>query len=82
MRVKKAVNKLTQSVRSIRTDKGISVSSLAANINCGVSESTIRRIEKASKTGYNPSFKTLVRLANGLKVNPVALLNLLNNNNI
>lgn len=80
MRVRNAVSRLTRQAREIRADQKITVSDLVKNVNGSLSSSTIRRIENASKTGYNPSFKTLVKLANGLKVAPVVLFRLLAGN--
>jgi transcriptional regulator with XRE-family HTH domain len=72
MQVNTALNTLAKTVKSVRINREISVASLAKK-NGNVSESTIRRIERASKTGYNPKLSTLVKLANGLKI-PLAQL--------
>jgi transcriptional regulator with XRE-family HTH domain len=72
MQVNTALSTLAKTLKTVRTTRELSVSTLA-NKNGNVSESTIRRIEKAARTGYNPKLSTLVKLANGLKV-PLAQL--------
>jgi DNA-binding phage protein len=42
------------------------ISQVAKQDNCHVSESTLYRVKNASKTGYNPKVKTVVRVANAL----------------
>lgn len=73
MHVNTALSNLARSVTFARESKGYSIAALAQSKNQVPSESTIRRIEKACTTGYNPTLATLVKLANGLNV-PVGTL--------
>lgn len=68
MHINTALSSLSRTTSNHRQLKGLTIEELAAQRNCGVSESTIRRIEKASQTGYNPTLNTLVNLANVLRV--------------
>lgn len=73
MQVNTVLKNLSKITTAIRADRGYSIPGLAGLTSCGVSESTLRRLEKAGATGYNPKLGTLVKLANGLKV-PVGTL--------
>jgi transcriptional regulator with XRE-family HTH domain len=73
MQVNTALQNLSKIATAIRADRGYSIPALANLKTCAVSESTIRRLEKAGRTGYNPKLSTIVKLANGLKV-PVGTL--------
>lgn len=73
MQVNTVLQNLSKITNAIRADRGYSIIDLAGLKKCGVSESTLRRLEKAGKTGYNPKLGTLVKLANGLSV-PVGVL--------
>jgi transcriptional regulator with XRE-family HTH domain len=73
MQVNTVLQNLSKITTAIRADRGYSIVELATFKKCGVSESTLRRLEKAGKTGYNPKIGTLVKLANGLNV-PVGTL--------
>ncbi len=56
---------LARRVKSLRIAKNMSRSSLA--LASGLSYDTIRRVELASQTGYNPKLDTLGYIAYGLK---------------
>lgn len=56
---------LARRVKSLRRAKNMSRTSLAAA--SGLSYDTIRRVEIANKTGYNPRLDTLGYIAFGLK---------------
>jgi len=61
---RRAVAKNTKKALSLREIKA----SYIANQQYGVSESTVRRVQKASVTGYDPKLSTLVKLSNTLGV--------------
>ena len=62
--------KLAERITELRLKKGISSEKLAYNI--GVSKTTVRRIERHI---YDPHFRTLVLIADGLDVSIAELLN-------
>lgn len=68
MQTKTVLTKVARTVKNRRQEKHHSIAKLASLRSCGVSETTIRRIEKAGQTMYNPKLDTLVKLANGLNI--------------
>lgn len=68
MQTKTVVGKLGRVVKTSRQTKGYTVSRLSSLRKCGASERTIRRLENAAQTGYNPKLDTLVKVANGLGI--------------
>lgn len=68
-----ALKNLAAKTTALRTSRGHTIGKLAGFNSCGVSESTLRRIEKAYATGYNPSLSTLVKVASTFEV-PVSQL--------
>lgn len=74
MQTKTVLKRVARAVRTNRQTKGQSVTKLASLRSCGISETTIRRIEKAGQIKYNPSLDTLVKLANGLNISVDVLI--------
>lgn len=72
MRVDKALSGIAKVVRVARQETNLSISEFAQKTRT-VSESTIRRLEKAGKSNYNPSMTTLIKMANNLRI-PLSIL--------
>lgn len=68
MQTSTVVGKLGKVVKGGRTALGYTVTELSSLRRCGASERTIRRLENAYNTGYNPKLSTLVKIANGLNI--------------
>lgn len=64
----KYLNKLGKRLKELRTEKGLTQS------QCGVDDRTIRRIENDGEI-FNPSYLTLVEIANGMGTSLNELLN-------
>lgn len=66
MQTSTVLGKLAKVVKAGRQVQGYTIAKFSALRKCGASERTIRRLENARKTGYNPKLDTLVKVANGL----------------
>lgn len=57
----KYLNKLGKRLKQLRKEKGLTQS------DCGVDDRTIRRIESPTEV-FNPSYLTLIEIANGMGI--------------
>lgn len=65
---------LSRRVRTLRVEKGLTKAALARR--SGIATSTVRNIESAGETLYNPHLSTLHNIAEGLGVKVGELTNL------